>query len=210
MKRNFKILALFVICLCAIQGIFGQRSADSKELRELQTKAQELRRIKSYRITTTTEVFDETGTTLKYKYQSVSESIPPDRYRYEMTYISDGLTKKSEVITIGEKRYVRKDDEAWKLDESEPEYGVGVGNSSNVKLVEETTFNGQRVKIYQETTRSYSDAYERSSIIKYWFNTDGELLKTEDESKDEKTKNISRSVAIYQYDPNIKIEAPIK
>jgi hypothetical protein len=211
MKHNFKLLALLAIGLCGMQTVFGQNNAAaSKELRDLQIKAQNLRAVRSSRTKTTTEVFDEKGTTLKYKYESVSESVPPDSRRFTSTAVIDGKSKKTEIIQIGEKTFIKIDDGKWKLDEPEERYGIAVGVLLSVRLLEETTLNGQPVKIYEEKGSSSSDAGNRGWTRKYWFTAEGELLKTESEETHGKTNEIARSVTVFEYDADIKIEAPIK
>jgi hypothetical protein len=211
MKHNFKITALLIIVLCVFQNAFGQSNADaSGELQDLQLKAQKLRAVKSYRTKTTIETFDAKGTTLKYKNESVSETLPPDRRRYTSTAVIDGKTRKTEMISIGEKNYLRIDGGAWKLDDSEPRYGLAAAYRSGVKIIEETTLNGQPVKVFEEKGGTSSDEGDKSYTKKYWLTAEGELLKTESEEVFDKTNEIRRSVTVYEYDPNIKIEAPIK
>jgi hypothetical protein len=212
MKQNFQIFSFLLICLCAVSGVFAQQKVDlSRELDDLQQKAQEMRRNKSYRIKTTIEEYDETGKKLKSKSVSVSETAPPDRSYDSSTTESAGVTKKVERIEIGDKSYIKKDGGKWR--KSVPEQSssvIGVGLSTGVKIVEETMINGQSVKVYMEETRASLGGEDFSSTDKYWFTSEGELLKTESERKNGKTGEISRVVTVYEFDPNIRIEAPIK
>jgi len=206
MKKNFYLLGLFVLCLFMADGVRGQVAPDSrKELNDLRQKSYQMRTVKSYRATITTEVFDEKGATLKPKYTRVSESVPPDRYRSTTTFVKDGAPQKQEAIFIGEKIYVRENGGAWKLEESKQTERVAISFTSAVKLVEETTLNGQPVRVYEEKGDSYSNG---DFVSKYWFTIEGELLKSDQEIK--KSNETSRTVTIYEYDANIKIEAPIK
>ncbi|HEY0458508.1 MAG TPA: hypothetical protein VGC97_05100 [Pyrinomonadaceae bacterium] len=206
MKKNFYLLGLFVLCLFMADGVHGQATPDSqKELNDLRQKSYQMRAVKSYRRTMTTEVLDEKGATLKPKTTTVGESVPPDRHRYTTTFIKDGAPQKRETIFIGKNIYVRENGGAWKLEESKQTESLAISVSSAVILVEETTLNGQPVRVYEEKGNSYSNG---DFVSKYWFTTEGELLKSEVESR--KPNETSRTVTIYEYDANIKIEAPIK
>lgn len=217
MKKNFILLALLLVSLSAGKNIFGQLGVSSsgsfREFDEMKDRARRLRTGKSYREKTTIEVFaDEKSSTPKGKMTSTREYVGTDRRYYSITNEALGKTSKVEFIAIGEKEYVREDGKKWKkyTPETEPEFGSGIGNSRGGKLIEKTTFNGKKVTVYEEETNSYSDEYEENSVTGYWFDDDGELLKTEARNLNLKTNEVSKVVTIYEYDSKIKIEAPIK
>jgi len=216
MKKHFRLLTLLIICLCALHNVFGQTSVNNfKEFGEMKDKAQRLRDSKSYRTKTTTEKYAADGTTLKEKIVSTDEFAMPDRRFSSTTIESGGKTAKFEFIEIGEKVFVKEDNGKWRIPRPEPiteptEPTTGLGNTTGGKFIEQTTFNGQTVKVYEENTNTYFGDDGRSTTTRFWFNEAGELLKTEAKERNLKTDEISRIVTIYEYDPNIKIEAPIK
>lgn len=218
MKKNFILLALLLVGLSAGQNVFGQLGASSagsfRKFDEMKDKARTLRTGKSYRVKTTTEVFaDEKSTTPKGKSVATVEHLGIDRKYFSIVNEALGKTSKVEFIVIGEKEYIREDGKQWKKYTPKTEGRVsmsGIGNSNGGKLLEKTTLNGKNVTVYEEETNSYSDDYEENSVTRYWFDDGGELLKTEARNTDLKTKEVTKIITIYEYDPNIKIEAPIK
>ena len=129
-------------------------------------------------------MFDEKGATRKAKYVSIREIVPSDRSYYSSTIESDGVTAKVELIEIGEKSYIKKDGGKWEEYNSEPAKNMaGIGFTSSVKVIEETIFNGQPVKVYMEEGVTSSGEGDFNTTTKYWFTSEGELLKTEAERK---------------------------
>lgn len=209
---KYKIFGLILFSVFTMKfaaNVFGQEPIDrAKEFRELQNKSQAILSSKSYRVTTTTEVFADKGASSKVKYISISESVPPDRRRYIFTL--DKETTKSEVISIGEDVFIKDEKGKWKIDDTKSETYTGVGSSLPAKFIEKTSFAGQVVNIFEEQSRSFSEkGGDQEATTRYWFNSEGQLLKTESEKTDLKSKQVSHSVSLYEYDLNIKIEAPI-
>jgi hypothetical protein len=212
MKKIFYTCAVLVIWLGALTTVFSQNKTDAfKEFRELENKSQALIESKSIRTKTTTEIYAADGKTLKQKIVTILEEMPPDRERYTSTSEAGGVTEKYETIDIGDKTYVRLNNGKWKtLEPEDLERITGVGNSFGTRVVEEITINGQSVRVFETRSTSYFGDEERRAVTRYWFTAEGELFKTEAEEKDLKTNEISRIVTVYEYDPNIRIEAPIK
>lgn len=75
------------------------------------------------------------------------------------------------------------------------------------------TVNNQTADLYQIVTnrkyiyptKNYTDVQTES----YWFDASGRFVKILEEYYDGDTKNVSRKTEEYEYDPNIKIEAPV-
>jgi hypothetical protein len=166
---------------------------------------------KPHRVTTTTERYADKNAAPKEKSVSISESVPPDRSRYSYVYESGSTTKKFESINIGKTEYVREDGGDWRINTDEPKYGAGLANRKIVKPVEKTNFNGQAVVVYEvESEEYFGEGNERKSKTRYWFSeAEGLLLKTESEITNMQTGAFSKAAAVYEYDPNIKIEAPV-
>jgi hypothetical protein len=224
MKRKFYVFMLLSIFFGAFQNGYGQTVSSSDAVRQesgdtrreffrLWNNLGGLRANKSYRIKETTEVYDEKGATLKAKYIFIREDMPPESRYIIATSELSGVTKKREFIGIGDKSYSRKEGGKWEkyLPNGESiRYAIGDGPVKNVKILEETTFNNQPVKVYY--VESSDSIYDKEPKLKtkYWFTSEGELLKTEEEINNFKANEIARRITLYEYDPNIKIEAPIK
>jgi hypothetical protein len=212
MKINFNKLALLAICLCALPNVFGQTNAGSfKEFGEMKSRAESLREGKAYRTTTTTDIYADDLKTVKTKIVSTFECDASGNFHQRHTSESGGVIEKYESIGIGDKSYVKENDAKWRVPEpvklSESLYGLG--NTTGGKFIEKTTFNGQTVNIYEEKNNLYEGETRRSETIRYWFAENGELLKTETRETNLKTGETRSIVEIYEYDPKIKIKAPV-
>jgi hypothetical protein len=64
----------------------------------------------------------------------------------------------------------------------------------------------KRIQKFQNENKFNENMY----VSRYWFNKDGMILKAERESTSTNSKSLYRRTSIYEYDPTIKIEPPIK
>ena len=146
----------------------------------------------------------------------------PDRIRYLHLETVDGKTKRTEQINIGETKYCRKGDAEWTLTKTYCVGGSGSGGpSSIVKEVfrrEKTRLQGKPSLVYLEkiTYRNvHSKTAESDGLSfwesKYWIDNEGFIRRYE--TRRGLVKDLTASfemVETYEYDPRIKIEAPIK
>jgi hypothetical protein len=208
MKQISRLCALLIVVFSTASILFAQQTSDdAKDFDAIYRKSFELKREKSFRLKTTSETFDTNGTTLKSKYVSTYEVVPPDRSYFSATYEGDSTKKKSESITISGKRFVRIDGGKWEIDNSKGQYGTAAEGRSSIKLIEKTTFNNQTANVYEVKGGRYNSSDGDSKFTaKYWFSEEGLLLK--EESEETFNNRIVRRISIYEYDANIKIEAP--
>lgn len=211
------------IAFISMIAVFGQQNPAAtttaataavdiaKEFNAINRKAEQLLQGKSYRITRMTgEYAGNNATKAEEKRVSVYEVVPPDRIRYSSVYESGGTIRKREWITIGETKYVRENGGEWKINKETSKYGTAVGSWKNVKFIEKTFFNGQTVTVYEAVSDEYASNNSGWTVkTRYWFSDAGFLLKTESEETDRQTGVITKRDAVYEYDPNIKIEAPL-
>jgi hypothetical protein len=210
MKNIFKTLMFFIIIVSAMSAVCGQQTADSSgEFTAIYRKAQNLRQEKAHRVRTTIEKYADKNAAPTEKITSTYEIIPPARSRYSSVVESNSKTKKYELIRIGEKQYIKNDRGNWEIDKTEPKYALGSESQKSVKFIEKTSFNNQTVNVYEVESDEFFEQVNRQSKIKYWFSEEGLLLKMETESVEKETNAVSKQISIYEYDPNIKIEAPV-
>ncbi len=213
------ILALAFISICFV-SIFGQAKTVSKdEITTIFDKWKQQSKQKTYRIKTVSE-FGVNG--ISNKSEDLSEYEPTDKQRFVSELKTPRLTTKIETIRIGEKKYTRKNSGEWKEVAIEKKT-LPKGNNKIVveadeyRYIGQETVSGQNTEVYERNTKhkitSEKSSKESFSTIKvkYWFNKDGLMLKTEMETEIVSgiAKSFSRRTSIYEYDPNIKIEAPI-
>lgn len=210
------IFACFVIS-------FGQAKTISEdEFKAIYNKWSLLSKDKTYRIKITSES-KLNGNPSNYNQESFSEYAPPDKKRFVSILKTPRLSTKIETIHIGEKQYTRKDEGEWRevtAKENAPSINdrkISV-ESNEYKYLSGEIINGQKTEVYERITKqkinNEKTSRESHSTIKtkYWFDKNGLLLKMMNET--ELISGIMTSVSTriydYEYDPNIKIEAPIK
>jgi len=87
--------------------------------------------------------------------------------------------------------------------------------NESYKVFEEIDLNGKTVNLYERVEKLNicgAEGDDRKEIWtkRYWITDDALLLRTEFDNENIKTKSITRSTTVYEYNPNIKIEAPVK
>jgi hypothetical protein len=214
MKRLYAIGFLIFGLLSADVALSQSKPIEKTQYNEKVVKSINDLRGKTYRSTTIEEKFIEDNTKPIKSMTTVYEILPPDRNRWILVT----ETGKKEVITIGQKRYVRVNSGKWQDGESSRlssgKRGVAAVESETYRLNENEKLNGEEVLLYEEiiNSKSSSDGGENREIYtnKFWINKNGLLLKTQTDIEEISKEFITRTTTVYEYNPNIKIEAPIK
>lgn len=147
---------------------------------------------------------------------------PPDRVHYILKSTADGKTKRTEQINIASVKYCKREGEEWKIVTSYCIPGGGIGGPSNiiqsVYEKESGKLNKQKVTILRNYT-TYLNTYSKTADkdgpsymeFRYWLNSEGLIVQFESKKGlVSSSKPSSTTVERYEYDPKIKIEAPIK
>jgi hypothetical protein len=156
--------------------------------------------------------------------ESFSEFVPPDKRRFVSILKTPKFTTKIETISIGGKEYSRKDGGTWQLKEVKentppPQTKTKMSvESTEYKYLGQEKIDGEKTDVYEQVIKHKmtDEKASRESIstikTKYWYGESGLLLKMEAEMEitNEIMPSYSKRTYIYEYDPNIKIEAPIK
>ncbi len=223
MKKSCKIIILSGLILCSFLSAFAQeRKVTEQELTTFTDNAYKKLKDKTYRVTMTSESYVSVkDSSPNQLVNAITEYISPDR-RHSIYERKVGETMfREETISIGQKEYVKQNNEDWK-EISAAGNGSGSGfrgsvinNEKNVvsKYKGNETIKNQKADLYEiVTTRKYSSPNFNSTTViteKFWLNKDGLFLKRESDTKIDNKKNISHIVWEYEYDLNIKIEDPI-
>lgn len=223
MRMRIFSLLMLIIFGGAIQ-VFGQeRIIDEKEFGSRLSNSARFFKDIAYRSTLVSEGSPVKGLPAN-KYTSITEYAPPDRRH--STFIrtnSSGVEVKTETITIGESEWVRTNDGPWRELTGEGRgsgSGRGSGTSATLveRLVEYKVISGERVggetaDLYRHTLTlkftSETGDFQSISTRNNWFGADGRLLRSENITADGEGKISYRTSTTYEYDPNIRIEAPI-
>lgn len=169
-------------------------------------------------------VSDSVGTVSRTKSKTVMEFVPNVGTRTITDFYSGSLNKKTETIRIGDKTYKRENDGEWaeitlSAPLSKPEITFkDVDNQAIYKFIGTEQFNNQTARAYTatETNKRINLKTNEEGLVttttKYWFAEDGRLLGMESKQESRWDKFISKYNAsvLYELDPTLKLESPIK
>ncbi len=207
-----KYITLTVIIGFASICSFAQQKASYDDFSRLHRNALSEMPKRAYRSVSTVETFNAKDQPAIFKSITTTISAPPDS-EHVITQIEDQSgVHRTERIKIGAKYYYKKDDDAWKEKSGED------GNSANRFSISGMPDESQRkisvehkdkaddldAELYIITTQDDGVIY----IQKYWFNSNNLLVREESESFRKNSESLLRTTTTYEYDPNIKIEAP--
>ena len=191
------------------------------EFNEVLSKATENLKGKTYRLTKTEEDFNNRNASSESVTINILEIVPPNKRREVEEVKSPSKNTRIERIWDGKNLYEKENDGEWK------KYSGGGGLSYDIatgkitttyKYVGKESLNGKTVNVYEMESHRIANKLTRTSQYqveyvvktKYWISEDGYFLKTLKESDAVGAEWLRRETEIYEYDPNIKIEAPIK
>jgi hypothetical protein len=221
MKTN--LLFLLMLIICGFSNITAQeKKISEQEITTLRNNASEKLKSKSYQVKMNSESYRNTKDSSPYWFiKSTTEYTLDGYHSVTETRSVEGL-KRRETINVGNRRFSKEDNEPWK--ELSPTQGFGGGSGLQPSSIEsETTVEykhlgkkeiiNQKADLYEVKKKTKYKIKDREFLSiyteKFWFNKDGLFLKTEDESENN-GKVTSHTVREYEYDSNIKVEAPIK
>ena len=167
------------------------------------------------RVETVRETLDN-GTVVK-TVTTISEIVPKEGSRqYEKT-VENGKTTENESILIDYMLYTRKDRGIWtKVDLRNSSVGAtgadAAGNYACAQHSVESAFlNGMTVSLFEKFMVVTGDKGLDFFESRHWVGPDGVFYRGEEvQGKLNPRVETSRTVSVYDYTPNIKIEAPIK
>ncbi len=212
---NRRTISIFILICAAATFSFAQtRQISANEFYTSSYNAQKLMNERSSRMVTKTDTM-ENGATVK-SISKIYERLLPDRERFVTTEKIGDKETRSEYIRIGYMEYRRENNEPWTskdLRGSGNGSGGGSGSVSCAQFTEEiVTIDGTAArKLRQYMVERTPEGLSYDDMTSWFDQNSGLLLKSERfkgllEPRVEK----SQSVTTYEYDPNIKIEAPIK
>ena len=208
-------LRIFLLIFCCLNIYGQQKEITRQEYSDALMSKYQPSSNKSYRSISNTETFSILDGKLTRKENSVFEYLSSEKNRQIVIESIDGVTKKNEMIMIGSIVYQRIDDGEWK------EKGLEVNGfipsniiSSGVFEIKwvskytfvETAFNNQTVHLYEKNIKHRDGKFFHE---KFWLNKEGLILKIESRSGLINPERLeTHKVTDYEYDSDIKIEAP--
>jgi hypothetical protein len=213
-------LTLFLFgftCVFAQQKTISQAEFDTA----ISNNAPDKWREKSYRLTITSESRMEGRPQSNYLTKSITEYASPTLSRFTHESNFGSKNSKNEAITIGNKKYIRKGNEAWREgkfeNNSQPiNESTKADSQFEYRFLGTEQINAQTAYLYakiekRKRTDSATNKETFSTITnKYWLGENGMILKSdmEMESRTGEAIQHSRVTQIWEADANIRIEAP--
>jgi hypothetical protein len=205
---------LILVCTISVAPLSQTKQISSNEFYINNYNAQKMLAERSWRIETKTDSM-ENGSVIMTE-TKIHEQLLPDKTRFLIIEKNGSKENRSELIRIGFMEYRRENDKPWiSIDTRGSGSGSGSGSGTSVscaQYTEELDFVGgisarKQIQFLIERAPnglSFDD-------FRIWLNQDGSFVRSERikgllEPRIEKT----HSVVTYEYNPNIKIEAPIK
>lgn len=225
--NKIQLVKLFILLVCfASLNAYGQKKEISKqEFSEAYSKALAKTETHARRVVSKSEAYR--GGALQSTENYTSESVPPNKNHTvtEIKLFDAGKTFSIERILIGNDEYKRENDGDWarrNFNEigktPNPITSKAVESSSKYYLTENVQLGNQTANLYELSVENKITMPTRSVAVKEsvsyrkekrWISLDGLLLKMELEDENgESPKSGNRRVWTYEYDTNIKIEAP--
>lgn len=212
------ILILTLIFVGSASDVFSQVRELSEAEFYLPLRAAEEKRYKSFRRETKKLKGYSKGVLERTK-EEIEEFLSGDRQRYISVKKSNNESQKLELLKIGTNYYQRKDDGEWTKEKT---WSRGDGLRaipipvSTLYTVEKTIVNNQPVQLYRffavydEYKPKEGEEKQTYWEQKTWIDNNGFEIREEIIVGKPISKEItSRSIYEYEYNPNIKIEAPI-
>jgi hypothetical protein len=229
--KGYVGMAVFIttiILSMAFTATAQETTFDDDVLNNLKAQAEENLDNRILRLTIVEETFENGGKLAASSEKYISETIPPDRSRFiTEKKTKNGVVERTEYISIGNQRFIKKHGGNWEIFKPAGG-GSGVGSgagggkiedfkietSSVNKLKRGVTLNKQKTDYY-ETVTTTKFVYPTRTVVNYskegyWFDAKGRYVKAVEEHFSGESKFMRRKTTDYEYDADIKIEAPIK
>lgn len=155
--------------------------------------------------------------------ETITENLLPDKYRFISTTTSSDGSRKIEMVKIDKTIYCRKNNGAWIVSTTWCS-GEGSGSGGPFKItsssftLKRVELGGKSVRKFEEYTiykNVHSPTKDKEGLSfwnsTYWLDDDGLIVAEERRIgliDPVRTRRATRDM--YEYNPNIKIQAPIK
>lgn len=215
-------IALLAVLMLSSADLTAQTIAPSaqrkaitkKDFQKVDEMAKQLLAATPYRVTYTSEVFSENEAQPFFVTKTIEEYVPPDRRHQLREDTNRGTVWKGEVIVIGSRKFRKKDDGRWE-ETSWEEYVFFKVVKTQYFSYGTVQLDGKQAEVFAVIERIKDRAFKdgRNKDVFFtltttnWYDTEGRLLKVLGEINNPAKE--SSWTKLYDYDPTIKIEAPI-
>lgn len=223
------VLCILLLTLLVSAAESQRRTVTESEIDALLKTAVGVRKSVAYRITHSAFVANPSNNEDERKSLTVAEWLPPDRWRSMIEYRPSSTSElvRKEEIRIANKRFSRENLGEWTVTATEAvdgggafdipwatDYGPDTVTSLEYQYAGTQKIDGKIFDLYRKIrTVSYGARPGkplRTVTRTYWFDNQGRLAKLVNDDDDApNTGRRYRLLFDYEYDPTIKIEAPI-
>lgn len=211
--KTSKLLLIFLMAFLTLTS-FAQAKSISEEVYETVTKKAESETHKSIRTENTVETNYKNGVLISTS-NLVKEYLPPDKFKELVSSNRGNVLKKTEMIFVGDFKYEKTNDGEWIKSSDKSGSGIYVGTVSVEKNEMKNDYWFEVVKEGKNKFQIYtvSIVHSLGTAMAYYENKtwikDGLIYKkTMDTSFGTRKNVIYKSITDYNYNPNIKIDAP--
>lgn len=221
MKKSLTISCLLLFVFLSVLNVLAQeKTITEQEFFDLGNKADQILENSTYRKKITSKSFINKNDSEPDSVEITTYEKNSDGYRKIVEIKSAGTNARTEEIKIGDQKFIRKNNEKWRKALPE-DRAIGVimrgetegEKSFEYKYLGEVEINKQKADLYEmKGFVKYNSAdSERTNHIldRFWFDKQGRKLKVE-RLREINGKITPFVIFEYEYDPNMKIEAPIK
>jgi hypothetical protein len=215
--KLWTIIAFILVSLISTLSVCAQKKAISRSehYSAVYTTSRWDLSKRVHRVETLEETL-ENGAVIRSQ-TTVTEGLPPDRGRYYTKTIANGKTTEFEQITIDYMQYTRTDGGAWTKKDMRQQSGTGYGSGSGSSAIACTQYTVENAFLEGIVTKLFEsvEVVSGGSELKFeeernWIDDEGLTRRVEViKGKLYPRTETDRRVTTYDYNPTLKIEAPI-
>ena len=199
---------LWSILLLCVASTCSQTHSDDAAQRQ---NAYKFRAETPHRVTMTVEMRDTPESQWEAYSSQVKEVAGKDRW-----HLVQHTGLKLELIGIGDRTYQKVHDGTWRLRDSANSYtGPTVTQVSMPTVSSKVIEQKDASKVVETRSQTTLQVNRTGEVVdmdrktKEWFDESGRLVRVETEHFNFERKKFQRVTEVYEYDPTIRIEAPI-
>lgn len=211
---------LVAVAVCAISAFGQANEVTEKQFSEVEQKGNELLKKSTYRLTRRQEYFESPANPGRTGESYLKEVIQPNKWRTVEEKQYSGKNARVERLWDGNALFERENDGPW------TKYSGGGSSDLDIKpgrisarylFYGRGELDGRPTEIYEVNTIREANKYSATGFVivrylrnaRYWFAPGGRLLKRIVQNSIDGKDELTRETTWIEYDPNIKIEAPI-
>lgn len=219
MKKTFIIALSIIFAFSSMQAQEKKQETQEKKITDAEFKAVQKKSAdqtagKNYRLKKSSKTYKRTDNSLSRYFNETAEYLASGDSRSVLENAGAGEKPMlTETIRIGQKVYIRLNNGGWQTSTASTST-LQIPTYDSIEHIYKGTviLGGKTAVLYESKTVSKIIKGGRDFVTttkaKNWFTAAGILIKTEEEIETPNT--VTQKVFEYEYNVNVKIEAPVK